>query len=249
MRWRRTAKHPSPEKDAAHSGEWGNDAMDNLTHALTGMLICDALPFTKRLDSKAPWAAAFVAAAPDLDMLPAIISNFPPATFSRRALFAGELVRRFHRAESHSLLLYALIFIPLAYLGWRWSGRQGSVRQWALLFLLCLLSHTFLDLNNRYGIRPWLPFSDARYALGTFSLFDVPLLIILGTVFVLNHVFRNGYRDPPATPPPFTTWRTRTAAWLDRRASVTAVGMIGAVVVMGRILWALATVSNFATWF
>jgi hypothetical protein len=89
--------------------------MDNLTHALTGALVCDALPFTKRLGSKASWAAALVAAAPDLDMLPAIIANFPPTTFSRHALFAGELVRRFHGAESHSLFLYALVFIPLSY--------------------------------------------------------------------------------------------------------------------------------------
>ncbi len=213
--------------------------MDNLTHALTGALVCDALPFTKRLGSKAPWAAAIVAAAPDLDMLPAIIANFPPATFSRRALFAGEWVRRFHRAESHSLFLYALIFVPLAYLGWRWSGRKGSIRQWALLFLLCLLSHTFLDLNNRYGIRPWLPFSNARYSLGIFSLVDIPLLIILGAVFVLNHIFRNGYRDPPEPLPSSTAWRARTAAWLNHRASVTAVGMLGAALVVGRMLWAL----------
>ncbi len=214
--------------------------MDNLTHALTGTLVCDALPFTQRLGSKAPWAAAFVAAAPDLDMLPAIIANFPPTTFSRRALFAGEWVRRFHRAESHSLFLYALIFIPLAYLAWRWSRKQGSLRQWALLVLICLLSHTFLDLNNRYGIRPWLPFSDARYALGIFSLFDVPLLIILGAVFILNHVFRNGYRDPLDSPPSAPSWRTRTSAWLNTRASVTAVGMIGVSVVAGRIFWAIA---------
>jgi membrane-bound metal-dependent hydrolase YbcI (DUF457 family) len=206
--------------------------VDNLTHFLTGALVCDALPFTKRLGSKAPWVAAIVAAVPDLDMLPAIIANFPPATFSRRALFAGDLVRRFHRAESHSLFLYALIFIPLAYLGWRWSRKRGAIRQWALLTLVCLLSHTLLDWNNRYGIRPWLPFSDARYALGIFSLFDVPLLIILGAVFVLNHVFRNGYRDPLKPPSPFT-------AWLNRRAGVTAVGMIGAALVAGRIFWAL----------
>ncbi len=213
--------------------------MDNLTHALTGTLICDALPFTKRLGSKALWTAAIVAAAPDLDMLPAIIANFPPATFSRRALFAGEWVRRFHRAKSHSLFLYALIFIPLAYLAWRWSRKQGTLRQWAILILTCLLSHTLLDLNNRYGIRPWLPFSDARYALGIFSLFDVPLLIILGTVFVLNHVLRNSYRETPGSPSPPATWRTRTAAWLNARASVTAIGMIGVAVVAGRIFQAL----------
>ncbi len=214
--------------------------MDNLTHALTGALVCDALPFTKRLGSKAPWAAAFVAAAPDLDMLPAIIANFPPVTLSRRALFAGEWVRRFHRAESHSLFLYALICIPLAYLAWRWSRKQGSLRQWALLVLICLLSHTLLDLNNRYGIRPWLPFSDAWYALGIFSLFDIPLLIILGTVFVLNHVFRNGYCTLLDSPPPAPSWRSRIADWLNTRASVSAVGMIGAALVAGRIFWALA---------
>ncbi len=217
--------------------------MDNLTHALTGALICDALPFTRRLGSRAPWAAAFVAAAPDLDMLPAIIANFPPATLSRRALFAGEWVRRFHRAESHSLFLYALLFIPLAYLGWRWSRKQGSLRQWALLFLLCLLSHTALDLNNRYGIRPWLPFSDARYALGIFSLVDIPLLSILGAVFVLNHVLRNGYRDSPEPPPPSAAWHARIAARLNNRASVAAVGMIGLSLVAGRIFLALAGAS------
>jgi membrane-bound metal-dependent hydrolase YbcI (DUF457 family) len=214
--------------------------MDNLTHALTGALVCDALPFTKRLEGKAPLAAALVAAAPDLDMLPAIIANFPPDTFSRHALFAGELVRRFHRAESHSLFLYALVFIPLAYAGWWWSRKKGSVRQWALLVLLCLFSHTLLDWNNRYGIRPWLPFSDARYALGIFSLFDIPLLIILGTVFVFNHILRNGYRDPLEPPPSSAGLRSRTAARLNHRAGVTAVGMTGAALAAGRMLWAFA---------
>jgi hypothetical protein len=93
---------------------------------------------------------------------------------------------------------------------------------------------------NRYGIRPWLPFSEARYALGIFSLFDIPLLIILGVVFVLNHVFRNGYSKPLEAPPSSIGWRARTAAVLNHRASVTAVGMIGVALVAGRMLWALA---------
>ncbi len=213
--------------------------MDNLTHALAGALVCDALPFTRRLGPKAPFAAAIVAAAPDLDMVPALIANFPPVTLSFRGLFASEWVRRFHRAESHSLFLYALIFIPLAYLGWRWSRRKGFVRQRALLFLLCLLSHSLLDLCNRYGLRPWLPFSDSRYALGILSLFDIPLLIILGAAFVLNHVLRDSCREDPGSPPPARRWRARTAAWLNNRANPAAVGRIGAALIAGRILWAL----------
>ncbi len=73
--------------------------MDNLTHAITGALVCDAFPFIKQLGPKAPLAAAIIAAAPALDMVPAFIANFPPRAPSFHGLFDSACVNRLHSAE------------------------------------------------------------------------------------------------------------------------------------------------------
>lgn len=220
--------------------------MDNLSHFVTGALIADAIPFTKRLGPKAPMAAAIASASPDLDMLPAFIVNFPPTGLSFHGLFDMMTVMRYHRAYTHSFFYLALASVPLAYLAWRWSGRKGS---WLLLLLPAFFFHTILDLTNPWGVRAWLPFSDSRSAFNVLPLTDLFILGVSLAVFLINHVFRDSYPDSDNPRPLRQEWRRRSAAWLDAHIGATMVGMIGLALVVGKIVYALATGPSQQFWF
>ncbi len=210
--------------------------MDPLTHALAGSLIADALPFTRRLGPKAPLLAALAAAAPDLDMLPALIAKFPPESLAFGDLLDRTLVRQYHRAYTHSFLVTALASLPLGWLAWRWSGRRGRWWLWSILIALALFSHIVLDLVTPWGVRAWLPFSAERVVWGgRLALFNPSIMLVLGAVFVFNHVLRDSHADPEALPAP-ASWRRRTAALADRLAGSHLAGWLGVALITGRIL-------------
>ncbi len=211
--------------------------MDPLTHALTGSLIADALPFSRRLGPKAPLVAAFAAAAPDLDMLPAIIANFPPESLSYGELLNRDLVRQFHRGYTHSFLVTALASIPLGWAAWRWSGRKGSWPLWSLLILLAFFSHIVLDIVTPWGVKAYLPFSAERAVWGgQFALFNPSIMIVLGLVFIFNHVLRDSHADSPDALPAPGTWRRRTGELVDRLVHSELLGLVGVALIAGRIL-------------
>lgn len=212
--------------------------MDPLTHALTGALVADALPFTKRLGYKAPLAATIAGMAPDLDMVPAFLANFPPKSFSFSGLFNVDLVIRLHRTYSHSFFCMAVAAIPLAYAAWRLSDRKGTWRQWGVMIALALFSHSILDISNPWGAQVLLPFSRARPTFSDLPLMDPFVLGVTGSVFILNHVLRDSYPDAALAGRRRYAWRTRTAAWLDARVGATTLGAIGATLVMVRLVLA-----------
>lgn len=223
--------------------------MDSLTHALAGALICDAIPYTKRLGPKAPLAAAVLGAAPDADMIPAFIANFPPREFSFHGLFDMDTVMRYHRAYTHSFLYMALAAVPLAWLAWRWA-KKGSFWQWLPLFVAALFSHTILDLTNPWGVRAWLPFSPSRSAFNVLPLYDLFIIAVGAATLLLNHAFRDSYPEDPGNPAPYRhAWRARSAALLDCVAPATAVGMIGLALVTGHVALAILSSPNLAGWF
>lgn len=212
--------------------------MDSLTHALTGALIADALPFTKRLGHKAPLIAAIAGAAPDLDMAPALLAKFPWQSFSFTGLFDMGLVMRFHRAYTHSFFYMALAAIPLGFLAWRWSGKKGNWLHWLVMLALAFFSHTILDLTNPWGVRAWLPFTAERESWDLLPLMD-PFIVAVGVgVFLLNHALRDSYPDPDLAVRRRYAWREKTAAFLNKRIGATAVGIIGVLLVAGRIVQA-----------
>jgi membrane-bound metal-dependent hydrolase YbcI (DUF457 family) len=224
--------------------------MDSMTHCLTGALVCDAIPYTKRLGPKAPLVAAILGAAPDLDMVPAFLANFPPRQFSFHGLFDMDTVARFHRAYSHSFFYMTLAAIPLAWLAWRWSGRKGAVRHWLFLIIPALYSHTILDLTNPWGVRAWLPFSNSRSAFNVLPLYDPFIISVTAAVFLINHAFRESYPEDPPGPVVYKQrWRERTAAFLDRVARPTTVGVIGLILVAVHVAYAILSSSNLRGWF
>lgn len=214
--------------------------MDVLSHSLAGSLIADALPFTKRLGPKAPVVAVIAAVAPDIDLLPAFLANFPPKEFSSRGLFDWNVAHRFHRTYTHSFFVTTIASVPLGYAAWRWSGRKGHWWQWSLLIFLAFMSHIILDLTTIWDTKALLPFSDAPMAFSALPFIDPFLILVMGLVFILNHILRDSYRraDPAK---PIAEWRKKTAALVDRLGGATRVGVIGLLLVLGRIVIGVAT--------
>lgn len=212
--------------------------MDSLTHTLVGALVADALPFTKRLGHKAPLAAAIAGAAPDLDMVPALLANFPWKSFSFTGLFDMDLVMRLHRAYTHSFPVMAVAVIPLGILAWRWSGRKGGWWQWCVMLALAFFSHSILDLTNIWGVRAWIPFTWEREAWSILPLMDPFIVGVGAAVFLLNHVLRDSYPDADLTARRHYAWRVKTAAFLNKRIGATAVGIIGVFLIAGRMVQA-----------
>lgn len=157
--------------------------MDNVTHALAGIVVAEAALEVRRRRTgreagstltRAAWlASAGANNVPDLDFLYTGIIERP----------LGYLVH--HRGHTHTLVLAPL----LALLPWlaalaleRWSARRekeappdGSHR--ALLYGLSLLgcvTHIAMDATNNYGVHPFWPF-DARWFFGDTIFIIEPL--------------------------------------------------------------------------
>jgi inner membrane protein len=147
--------------------------MDNLTHSLCGA----ALARTRlgRLHRLAPLSLLVAANLPDVD----IASGF----FGQRSYLLH------HRGFTHSVLgalLLALLLAAVMRLLER--KRVDAPRRWRAYLLPALIgvaSHPLLDLLNNYGLRPWLPFSDARYFGDLVFIVDPWLWLVLGAVALL----------------------------------------------------------------
>jgi inner membrane protein len=129
--------------------------MDNLTHTLFGVAMARA-----GLAKNRPWAVALLAVSangPDLDSL------IPPASTAQYLLH--------HRGISHSLpgLVMEALFLGAVWFAWlrrRPSSKVSPPPRFLEMFGLALagtVSHLALDWLNTYGVRPFLPFSDAVY--------------------------------------------------------------------------------------
>jgi inner membrane protein len=167
--------------------------MDNGTHTLFGA----ALAKTKlgRLHRLAPLSLIVGANLPDSDLVV--------------GLFGGKnafLIH--HRGVTHALLGVVVEALLLAAaLRWfeRWRARTAAndpappaplsapdtpnaPAGWSAYLwpaLAGLLSHPLLDALNTYGIRPWLPFSDARYFGDLVFIVDPWLWLIFGGAALL----------------------------------------------------------------
>ncbi len=147
--------------------------MDNLTHSLVGVLMARA-----GLDRYAPAypTLLFVVAAnsPDLD----ILVGFTP-----------ELYLSYHRHLTHSVFavpLMAAVSVCLAWAAaWLWTkarGREFVRDRFGPAWLAATAvgaTHPLLDWMNSYGLRPWLPFSDAWYYGDLLFVIDLVVWAVL----------------------------------------------------------------------
>ena len=158
--------------------------MDPLTHALTGAVLADTLPIPDS-GRRGLFFAMFMAAAPDLDVVPAFVARLPYNLIPGEILFDSKWMR-LHRGLTHSLFFAIVFGLAAGWLFWRIGVRKGSPLKWSAFAVLALLSHVFLDLLNG-GVALWSPFSRKWASLADLPVVDPFMLGALLICFLANH--------------------------------------------------------------
>jgi inner membrane protein len=137
--------------------------MDNLTHTLTGILLARA--GLSRLTPRAAWICALAANVPDIDIV---------------ALTRGvETYFSHHRGITHAIVAAPVMaMLPVLVVAAVTRHRLPWLGAW-VASLIAVASHLLLDLTNAYGIRLWLPWSDAWPALDATSVIDIWIWAVL----------------------------------------------------------------------
>jgi inner membrane protein len=162
--------------------------MDNLTHALSGVILSRA--GLNRLAPQAGWLLVMAANAPDAEVI--------------SGLWDSTVYLDLHRGPTH-----ALAFAPLVALAplpvWRWLARKAHPgrREWAGAYacsLLGVLSHILFDWTNAYGVRLALPFSERWFRLDWLFVADLWVWAILGAGVAAAALARLVYGEIGAKP-------------------------------------------------
>ena len=137
--------------------------MDNLTHTLTGVMIARA--GLNRVVPRGTLLLAIAANMPDVDVA---------------SWLGGTLTYlRYHRWLTHGLTLAPALALVPAVLICLLERRWTSFRKIYLVALLGVLSHSFLDWTNVYGVRMLLPWSSEWLRLDTVNVVDIWIWAIL----------------------------------------------------------------------
>lgn len=149
--------------------------MDSLTQIVLGAAVGEAV-LGKRAGNRALLYGAIAGTLPDLD------------------IFAGRFIDtvsaiEIHRGISHSIVL-ALLLSPV--LGWLVSKIEKKLaipaNRWALLFFLCLFTHSLLDVFTTWGTQLFWPLP---YRLAIKSIFVIDPLYTLPFMICLIGVMRS----------------------------------------------------------
>lgn len=131
--------------------------MDNLTHTLTGVLLARA--GLSRWTPHATWIAVIAANAPDVDVV--------------SVLGGTDTYFTYHRWATHAIVFAPVMaLLPVVVVSVFLRRKVAWSKAW-LVALIAVASHLLLDFTNPYGIRLWLPFSDAWPALDATHVVDV----------------------------------------------------------------------------
>jgi inner membrane protein len=140
--------------------------MDNVTHALAGMLLAEAVVqlFTPETQKPKPGfrRAAWLASA--------VANNFPDLDFVYGGLTAGKLgYLLHHRGHTHTLLVATVLGV-LTFFGVRWLARRVRApldrNEERVILGLSLAGgwlHIGMDLSNNYGVHPFWPLNNAWF--------------------------------------------------------------------------------------
>ncbi len=149
--------------------------MDTTTHALAGYMIAK----TGLGRDTGKWgtiAGVSAAVFPDLDMV-------------LRPFFSVEFTLKYHRYLTNSVFL----IIPFSLLfAWLFVRISKVKRFWAffLIWVVELLTHTFLDLITSYGTMILSPFSDSRFTLDWVFIIDLVLVSTFLLPFIGLHIWK-----------------------------------------------------------
>jgi inner membrane protein len=144
--------------------------MDNLTHSLTGLMLSRS--GLNRFHPHATLLLFLSANAPDMDVI--------------SALGGAGTYFTYHRWITHALIALPLVaLLPVIAVRLIFRKHPFHWRPAYLLSLLGVASHLALDWTNPYGIRLFLPFSDAWPALDCTSVVDawIWMFLLLATLW------------------------------------------------------------------
>jgi inner membrane protein len=133
--------------------------LDNVTHALAGLLAAEAVCVWRKESRPEVRASAYLVSAlsnnlPDIDIVYTWITGPKPL---------GSLLH--HRGHTHTLVIALLLAWLLALGAWRWFAKRhatASRRERGLIYGLALagpLLHLSMDYGNNYGVHPFWPAS------------------------------------------------------------------------------------------
>src|SRR5690606_21714004 len=147
--------------------------MDSVTQIVLGAAVGEAV-LGKKIGNKAIILGAIAGTIPDLDVL---ASNF---TDTVTAL-------EIHRGFTHSIV-FAVVFG--LFFGWLLSlwDKRATLKQWALFWFLCFVTHPLLDAHTTWGTQLFWPF-DLRLEYKNIFVID-PLYTLPFLVFVILAIFQ-----------------------------------------------------------
>jgi inner membrane protein len=137
--------------------------MDTLAHGLTGALIGYA-GYRQRGGRAAAWTAVAAGVFPDADFILAFVD--------------GATYLRWHRGPTHSVILWPLWSLFVAWVFWELTGRKHGRTLYGAA-LAAMGAHIFMDWITSYGTMLFSPFSDARYELSWVFIVDVYVWALL----------------------------------------------------------------------
>ncbi len=136
--------------------------MDNLTHALTGVMLSRA--GLNRISPHATLTLVLATNAPDIDIV---------------ARAWGSLTYlHYHRGPTHAVVAVPVLAAMVTGLVWLLTrrARRAAPLPWGRNFLVALVgtaSHLLMDFSNVYGMRPWMPFSSGWYSWDILFIVDL----------------------------------------------------------------------------
>jgi inner membrane protein len=177
--------------------------MDNLTHALAGLLIAECALLVRSgrrgaLSTHDGPTTSERSLRPAVAIASLIAANLPDFDLLYTGAGADPLAYMLHhRGYTHTILIAlvgaaALWAITLAVLRWRAATLMASSdRRWLLATLtVATLSHLVLDWTNSYGVHPFWPF-DSRWFYGD-AVFIVEPWFWVVTIPTLVSAYRSG---------------------------------------------------------
>jgi len=142
--------------------------MDTVTQVLLGTTIAEA-GFRGKLGWRAVLAGGVFGLLPDLDVVSRLAGRWA--------------FMRYHRGETHSLVVLTLVAPIVGWAAWRLTRRRQALGRWIALAAAALITHVLLDWCTSYGTLLWWPFSARHYALDVVAIIDplytLPLVVVL----------------------------------------------------------------------
>ncbi|MEI9949267.1 MAG: metal-dependent hydrolase [Pseudomonadota bacterium] len=163
--------------------------MDNLTHALVGLLCAEAVVrVAERRRELDPWCRTAIYAF-------AIIgNNLPDLDFSYSSISGktfGYLLQ--HRGYTHTLpaaVAFALSMLALLWGLTKWRSKRLASGEWWLLGAVSVLSpllHLVMDFANNYGVHPFWPVYSGWFYGDSFFIVEPSFWLVLTATLTFSY--------------------------------------------------------------